>query len=241
MPYMRYLTAFVLIIFVAQARAQKAAPYTIYGDTVTLTSCDSAELVLRNHTDTVPGFLFNTGNGLTAFKRALTSVGNGAFVIGADTLRAWQQGGNAFGATGVLGTLDNNHLDFYTNGLPQMRLSKYGNLLLGTNSDNLNKVQIVNQGGIFINPVMSTPRDFIMIGGRINTGDGQDVVISASADSGSNYYQVLTCRNGYIGLGYGAPQGWVVGTPPFRLYPASRPRLQYKRIVSTWALTRQPC
>jgi hypothetical protein len=114
--------------------------YTIKADSVKITNCDSAELILENHTQNIPGFLFNTGNGRTIFKRAVQPLGNGAYVIGADTLRltpnAWVQGGNAFGATGVLGTTDSNHLDFYTNNTFRGRLTAAGNMLLGTNTDN---------------------------------------------------------------------------------------------------------
>src|SRR5579859_278526 len=91
--------------------------YTIQADSVKLTGCDSSELIIQNHTQNVPGFLFNTGNGRTIFRRGLQSLGNGSFIFGADTLNlsanAWVQGGNRFGATGVLGALDNNHLDLY--------------------------------------------------------------------------------------------------------------------------------
>jgi len=209
---------FALLVLGFYSHAQThAGPYTINADTVTMTSCDSSELVIRNHTDTVPGFLFNAGGGRAIFKRALVRAGNGAIVIGADTLKPWQQGGNAFGATGVLGTLDNNHLDFYTDALSRMRLSNAGNLLLGTNSDNGNKMQIVSHGGVLINSNMSLATDFVKIGGYNNFGDGQDVVLSASADSGNSYYQIVTARNGSIGLGYGA-RAWIVGTPPIRLF-----------------------
>lgn len=130
---MRYLIAMILLMSVLQLQAQKAGNYAIVADTVTLASCDSTELVLRNHSDTVPGFLFNTGKGLTSFKRALMSAGNGAFVIGADTLRAWQQGGNSWGTAGFFGTLDSNTINFYTNNRHRAQLS--GNGTFSTDSD----------------------------------------------------------------------------------------------------------
>ncbi|WP_177193743.1 hypothetical protein [Niastella yeongjuensis] len=38
--------------------------YTIKADSVKITnSCDTAELIIENHTQTVPGFLFNKGRG----------------------------------------------------------------------------------------------------------------------------------------------------------------------------------
>jgi hypothetical protein len=134
-------------IFLSPAlRAQKKV-YTIPADSVKITYCDSAELILENHTQNVPGFLFNTGNGRTIFKRGSTKLNDSLYLIGADTLnlgaRSWVQGGNQFGATGVLGTLDNNHLDFYTNGQQRARLTNTGNLNIG--------VATVTSGGSLIN------------------------------------------------------------------------------------------
>src|SRR5579859_145991 len=61
--------------------------YTIKADSVKITNCDSAELIIENHTQGVPGFLFNTGNGRTIFKRALTKINDSIYLIGADTLK----------------------------------------------------------------------------------------------------------------------------------------------------------
>jgi hypothetical protein len=120
--------------------------YTIKADTVKITNCDSAELVLQNHTQGVPGFLFNAGNGRTVFQRGATQLGNGMYLVGADTIKtssnAWLQGGNSFGATGVLGTMDNTHLDLYTNDTGRVRLTNTGNLLLGTTTDGGQTLQV---------------------------------------------------------------------------------------------------
>ena len=114
--------------------------YTIKADSVKITNCDSSELIIENHTQGISGFLFNTGRGRTIFKKGVVKVNGGLYLIGADTLNlnanAWMQGGNSFGATGVLGTLDNHHLDFYTNDIQRVRLDSAGNLLLGTVTDN---------------------------------------------------------------------------------------------------------
>ena len=132
---------------------QTAEPFTITADTVTLTSCDSSELIIRNHTQNIPGFLFNIGNGLTIFKHAVQPIGSGSFLIGADTLNvpsnAWVQGGNAFGSVGILGTLDNNPLDIYTNGTQRARWAARGALLIGTTTDNGNLLQV--NGDILVN------------------------------------------------------------------------------------------
>ena len=142
---MRYLVFSILVFAAADLKAQYV--YTIKADSVKITNCDSAELILENHTQNIPGFLFNTGNGRTIFKRAAFPLGNGSYVFGADTVQvgapnAWLQGGNSFGATGVLGTLDNNHLDLYTNDTFRARLTAAGNMLLGTNTDNGQLLQV---------------------------------------------------------------------------------------------------
>src|ERR1700744_5584246 len=60
--------------------------YTIKADSVKITNCDSAELIIENHTQGVPGFLYNTGNGRTIFKRVLQSVNDSQYILGTDTL-----------------------------------------------------------------------------------------------------------------------------------------------------------
>lgn len=134
--------------------------YTINADSVKITNhCDTAELIIENHTQNVPGFLFNKGRGRTEFRRVLQKLTPGSYLIGGDTLfttpSAWLQGGNAFGATGILGTLDNNHLDLYTNNTRQLRLTNTGNLLLGSATDIGARLQ-VNGGSIYTNPGMDS-------------------------------------------------------------------------------------
>jgi len=73
--------------------------YTIKADSVKITSCDSAELIIENHTQGVPGFLFNTGNGRTIFKRALMQLDDSTYLLGTDTLHTnrpsyWKANGN---------------------------------------------------------------------------------------------------------------------------------------------------
>lgn len=65
--------------------------YTIKADSVKITNCDSAELIIENHTQGIPGFLFNTGNGRTQFRRALMSLNDSTYLIGADTLKLGPQ------------------------------------------------------------------------------------------------------------------------------------------------------
>jgi hypothetical protein len=117
----------------------------------------------------VPGFLFNKGKGRTEFRRVLSKVDDSIYVIGIDTLKlsaAWLQGGNRFGTTGKFGTLDNNHIDFYTNNTQFMRLTKSGSLLIGTTTDDGNSLQV--KGRISITDAQTSdiksPRFQVLVG-----------------------------------------------------------------------------
>ena len=149
---------FSLLLFAVVAEGVYAQQvYTIKADSTKLTGCDSAnELIIENHTRDVKGFLFNTGNGRTIFKKALTKLSDTAYLIGPDTLKynAWVQRGNRFGTTGVLGTLDNNHLDIYTNNTPMVRFANTGRLLIGTTTDN-NRESVQLNGSMYMNGYIS--------------------------------------------------------------------------------------
>lgn len=56
------------LLLAATVCAQPKQVYTINADTTKLTGCDSNELIIENHTQNVPGFLYNTGNGRTILK-----------------------------------------------------------------------------------------------------------------------------------------------------------------------------
>jgi len=121
-------------LIAASLSAQKV--YTITADSVKITGCDSAELIIENHSQGVQGFLYNTGRGRTVFKKALIRINDTMYMIGPDTLKvktpnAWLQGGNTFAATGVLGTMDANPVDLYTSGQVRARLTTGGDLLMG--------------------------------------------------------------------------------------------------------------
>jgi hypothetical protein len=108
----------VLLCLGTALHAQQPYIYTIKADSVKITNtCDTAELIIENHTQDVPGFLFNKGKGRTEFRRGLLKITDSLYIVGGDTLRInpWLQGGNRFGTTGSFGTMDNNHIDFYTN------------------------------------------------------------------------------------------------------------------------------
>jgi hypothetical protein len=60
--------------------------YTIKADSVKITNtCDTAELIIENHTQTVPGFLFNRGRGRTEFRR-IAQLDDTSVVVGGDTI-----------------------------------------------------------------------------------------------------------------------------------------------------------
>jgi hypothetical protein len=199
----RFLFLLVLVCTKQVIHAQYI--YTIKADSVKITnSCDTAELIIENHTQTVPGFLFNKGRGRTEFRRGLLKLTDSVYVVGGDTLRMnpWLQGGNRFGTTGSFGTMDNNSIDFYSNGLQRARLLNNGNWQIGYNaSDNGDKLQIGSKGAITFNANLSRSGDRIRIGGGINGEDGQTSIISASSDYGGSYRNILYERDGFIGIG----------------------------------------
>src|SRR5581483_3057447 len=138
---------FLLILFlVAKIMHAQRQPYiyTIKADSVKITnSCDTAELIIENHTQSVPGFLFNKGRGRTEFRRGLVNVSDGIYIIGADTLdfnkaignQYYKQGGNQFGATGVLGLKDNYPLTFIQHNIERGRIDTSGHWLFNTTTD----------------------------------------------------------------------------------------------------------
>lgn len=81
-PSIRLLIAF---LFISSSLCAQSV-YTLKADTVKITNCDSAELILENHTQGVKGFLYNKGNGVTEFRKGLVTLNDTLYVIGADTL-----------------------------------------------------------------------------------------------------------------------------------------------------------
>src|SRR5882724_1257765 len=77
--------------------------YTINADSVKITNhCDTAELIIENHTQNVPGFLFNKGRGRTEFRRGLFSIDDTLYLIGGDTLNLGRGLNALTGNNGVL-------------------------------------------------------------------------------------------------------------------------------------------
>lgn len=76
---------FLLVLLCLEKSLHAQYVYTIKADSVKITnSCDTAELIIENHTQTIPGFLFNKGRGRTEFRRA-EKLNDSVLVIGADT------------------------------------------------------------------------------------------------------------------------------------------------------------
>ncbi|MCS3799474.1 hypothetical protein [Niastella sp. OAS944] len=77
---------FVLSILLLGNALHAQYVYTIKADSVKITNtCDTAELIIENHTQTVPGFLFNRGRGRTEFRR-IAQLDDTSVVVGGDTI-----------------------------------------------------------------------------------------------------------------------------------------------------------
>jgi hypothetical protein len=126
--------------------------YKIKADSVLITNtCDTAELIIENHTQTVPGFLYNKGRGRTEFRRGAVKISDSIYVVGGDTIKvmapgmAWLINGNSNINDGVnfLGTTDQANLVIKTNNTERARVTgNTGNLLVGDVTDNGAKFQV---------------------------------------------------------------------------------------------------
>jgi hypothetical protein len=205
--------------------------YKIPADSVLLSYCDSTELIIENHTQNVPGFLYNTGRGRTMFKRGAQKLNDSMYLVGADTVnlgaRAWIQGGNSFGATGVIGTLDNNPLDFYVNGVKQMRLNDLGQLRFDY-PDNNGAYPIVASNSNYTYPWFSvfgnTDMGVLALGPNNSAFNGPNFVIKVGYTDTieTSLYAGLTIRgNDGIDLqgGYGSGAGSSRWIRFFTVYP----------------------
>jgi hypothetical protein len=212
---------FLLILLSLEKSLHAQYVYTIKADSVKITNtCDTAELIIENHTQTVPGFLFNKGRGRTEFRRGLLKLTDSVYIVGGDTLRMnpWLQSGNRFGTTGVFGTMDNNHIDFYTNSIYRGRFTNTGNLHIGVTADNGDKLQIAGNGVVTVSANLSRPYDRIEIGRALNSWDGQNILFRTSNDNGASYRNIMVERDGHLGLGNSnAAGGWWVGNPALRI------------------------
>lgn len=109
--------------------------YTIKADSVKITNnCDTAELILENHTQNVLGFLYNKGKGRTEFRKVI-KLNDSTLIFGEDTLviqgsasRFWNLTGNAGTnpANNFVGTTDSTMLIFRTQNIERMRITPTG-------------------------------------------------------------------------------------------------------------------
>ena len=191
----------LLLCFSLFATSQTHTVYTLpLADSVKITNYDSSELILENHTQAIPGFLWNTGRGRTIFKRPVTNVNDSTYLIGADTLKvgspnlnknAWVQGLNSFGTTGKFGTRDKNNVEFYTNNGKAAVLDTFGNLHIGNVNNSVYKLDV---GGQALMTLLA----------RVTNGDAYDVVAYTNAAIGPTPYTV-----GGSLVGFGSVWGWM--------------------------------
>jgi hypothetical protein len=84
---MKYILLIAFSVFLSTSlSAQGKYIYVIKGDSVKFTKYDSCELIIENHSQTVPGFLYNRGRGRTEFRRAFIQISDSAYLVGTDTL-----------------------------------------------------------------------------------------------------------------------------------------------------------
>jgi hypothetical protein len=149
------------------------------------------------------------------------SSAGGVGVANRDSL-FWGTRGNSIANpdSSFIGTTSNQPLYFKTNNQHALAISTNGNLGIGTKTP-LYKLQVSDPVGSSLQFAgrLSRSRDIIRYGGYINTEDGQNVIVSASSDSGATYRNILVERDGNIGLGTSnGIQGWDVGRPALRIY-----------------------
>jgi hypothetical protein len=186
---------FLLILICVEKALHAQYIYTIKADSVKITnSCDTAELIIENHTQNVYGFLFNKGKGRTEFRRGLFNLSDTSFMIGADTLDIgkaigfvqgssfFRQGGNNFGSNAILGTKQNHALTFIQNGIERGRIdSTTGHWLFNTTVDKGNWPAQFN-GDIYASGKIVQEENITLTShttqwgnGRINIGIGNTV------------------------------------------------------------------
>jgi hypothetical protein len=133
----RILFVLVLVCLVKALHAQTPRTpyvYTIKADSVKITNtCDTAELIIENHTQTVPGFLFNKGRGRTEFRR-ISQFNDTSVVIGGDTIHLGR-GYKNFANANL--TYDGNH--FHNGAFHGMSLTDFSSIGFKSNNTNGSK------------------------------------------------------------------------------------------------------
>jgi hypothetical protein len=226
------------ILFCIEKSLTAQYVYTIRADVKITNSCDTAELIIENHTQNIPGFLYNKGRGRTEFRRGLFNLTDASFLIGADTLDIgkallaiingpfYKQGGNSFGAAALLGTKDNHPLTFIQKGIERGRIDTSRRWLFGTTTDNGYLAQfngdiwttgtLYQQANVNIIPVGGVYGDARINIGSSNSAAGHGcVAIGSSMDvSGLNAVGIgwdLTVSGG-VGILGSTDRGVAVGS-----------------------------
>jgi hypothetical protein len=138
----------VVLLFANMASAQYI--YTIKADSVKITNnCDTAELILENHTQNVLGFLYNKGKGRTEFRK-INKLNDSTMIFGDDTIvvhgSGWRLTGN-YGtnpAVNYIGTNDSAAWVVKTFLKERMRITANGHVGFGPNigaNSSLNSVR----------------------------------------------------------------------------------------------------
>ena len=181
MIIMRHIILAALLITTCCVHAQYV--YTIKADSVKITNCDSAELIIENHTQGIPGFLFNTGNGRTVFKRAWQTLNDSQYLIGVDT----------FNLSAGIG-----HLVRANNGLSVSA----GTVVLGNNlgdtSATLHSSRYIPSGSNTINLVNGGIQNALSAGGMTVTAPNNERTIVNAG--GLFLRQNLTNSSGFGGV-----------------------------------------
>jgi hypothetical protein len=96
---------FLLVLVCAKQTMHAQYVYTIKADSVKITNtCDTAELIIENHTQTVPGFLYNKGRGRTEFRRGVMALNDSLYQIGGDTINLYKGRVNVTASNGLNAT-----------------------------------------------------------------------------------------------------------------------------------------
>lgn len=126
---------FVLVLLCLEKALHAQTPrtpyiYTIKADSVKITNtCDTAELIIENHSQTVPGFLFNKGRGRTEFRR-ISQFNDTTVVIGGDTVHLGR-GYKNFANADL--TFDGDHI--HNGAFHSVNLTDFSNIGFKSNSD----------------------------------------------------------------------------------------------------------
>jgi len=106
-----FVSIIVSLFIAANISAQPSTHLQVVNDSVRVAN---GEFVLRNSTKNVNGFLYNTGNGISVFRKGLIKLNDTAYIIGADTLTIKSgQGGSFNGTINASGVV--NYIPKFTN------------------------------------------------------------------------------------------------------------------------------